>query len=169
MGSSGRCSRSLATVVISFGWASRAGGALMAMRGASRFDGKIGPHHGVPAGFVVAALAPARSACLPELPGCHGGGAWCPANLVAAHGFNHMTGAGLWCLAYWQRRRYLLRVAGLVLVALPHLLGAPQAGRRLGGTAPPELAAQFATASLDHGIGLLAHSRLGGRLRAWAA
>ena len=38
-------------------------------------------------------------------------------------------------------------VGGIVLIALPHLIGAPVPDR-LGGAVPPELAAHFVSASL---------------------
>ena len=130
---------SAATVVIAFGWGLVLT-ALMAIKG-ERLDGRTGMIWGA-GGFVVAALAPALG-LPPELPGSMAAelGArqtWWLLTVVA-------TAGGLWCLAF--AKAGVLRAAGLVLVALPHLLGAPQP-EHLGGSAPPELAAQFATASL---------------------
>ena len=130
---------SLATVLIAFGWALVLV-ALMAMRGGP-LDGKAGLVWGA-AGFVAAALAPSFG-LPPELPGA----------MAAELGARQMwwvltvlmTGAGLWCLLLTEAP--LLRVAGLVLVVFPHLLGAPRP-ETFGGSAPPELAAHFATASL---------------------
>jgi predicted cobalt transporter CbtA len=55
------------------------------------------------------------------------------------------TAAGLWMLvfrhgAYWM-------VAGIVLLAAPHLIGAPQPAH-VGGPVPPEIAGHFVAASL---------------------
>ena len=38
-------------------------------------------------------------------------------------------------------------IGGIVAIALPHLIGAPQP-ERIGGGVPPEIAAHFAAASL---------------------
>lgn len=94
------------------------------------------------AGFAVFALAPAIG-LPPELPGMSAAalGArqhWWLMTAVA-------TAAGLGMLIF--TRPIALRLAGAVLIVLPHLIGAPAAPH--GGTGvPAELAAEFATASL---------------------
>jgi cobalt transporter subunit CbtA len=93
-------------------------------------------------GFAAFALAPALG-LPPELPGSLAGDlaarqAWWAATALA-------TAGGLSLLAF--SRRLPWRLAGIALVALPHAIGAP-AAPHLGGTAPPELAAAFAAASL---------------------
>ena len=44
-------------------------------------------------------------------------------------------------------RRTALKVAGVLVVAVPHLIGAPQP-EQFGGSAPPELAGHFAAATI---------------------
>ncbi len=104
-------------------------------------DGRQGVIWGV-AGFAVISLAPALG--LPaELPGT------LTADLGARQGWWFFcvaaTGAGLWILVFRQGAIWI--PAGVALLAIPHLIGAP-APERVGGPAPPELAAHFATASL---------------------
>jgi cobalt transporter subunit CbtA len=94
------------------------------------------------AGFAVFALAPAIG-LPPELPGMSAAGLaarqqwWL---LTAA-----ATAAGLGVLIF--ARPMALRILGIVLIALPHLIGAPAAPHG-GAGVPAELAAEFATASL---------------------
>ena len=107
-------------------------------------DGRKGVAWGV-AGFVVFALAPAVG-LPPELPGTLAGSVearqfWWAFAAVS-------TGAGLWFLLL--TRHIALHAAGVLLIALPHIVGAPQAV--LGRTVPPELAAHFVAASLGTGL-----------------
>jgi cobalt transporter subunit CbtA len=104
-------------------------------------DGRTGVLWGI-AGFAVINLAPALG-LPPEVPGAMA------AELGARQGWWMLcvaaTAAGLWMLvfrhgAYWM-------VAGIVTMAAPHLIGAPQPAR-IGGPVPPELAGHFVAASL---------------------
>jgi len=103
-------------------------------------DGRTGLAWGM-AGFVVFAMAPAMG-LPPELPGAMA------ADLQASQFWwvfaAVSTGAGLWLLLLSSH--VALHVAGVILIALPHIVGAPQPD--LGGPVPPELAAHFAAASL---------------------
>lgn len=94
------------------------------------------------AGFAAFSLAPALG-LPPELPGSES------ADLAARQlwwwSTAAVTAAGLGVLAFGRGRA--LQAASLVLLALPHLFGAP-APERPGGSAPPELAAHFAVLSL---------------------
>ncbi len=115
----------------------------MYMRGAP-VDGRKGLAWGV-AGFAVFAMAPATG-LPPELPGTmavevEARQLWWVFAAVS-------TGAGLWLLLL--TRRAALHAAGVVLIALPHVVGAPEPV--LGGPVPPELAAHFASASLATGL-----------------
>ena len=94
------------------------------------------------AGFATFAIAPALG-LPPEVPGSMAAdlGArqvWWLATVVA-------TGAGLWCLVFGGR--HWLNGLGIVLIILPHAVGAPQPGD-IGGAVPPELAGHFVAASL---------------------
>ena len=106
---------------------------------------RITPRSGIVwglAGFTVFAAAPSLG-LPPEVPGALAAeiGArqswWA---LAAAS-----TAAGLWLLVF--RSRVVLHILGVALLALPHLIGAPHP-EIVGGSVPPELAAQFAAASL---------------------
>ena len=94
------------------------------------------------AGFTAVSLAPALG-LPPEVPGAMA------AELGARQGWWLLcavaTAGGLWLLVF--RRSAPWTIAGLALLAMPHLVGAPQP-QELGGTAPPEIAAHFAAASL---------------------
>lgn len=94
------------------------------------------------AGFAAFALAPALG-LPPELPGSEA------ADLAARQlwwlGTAAATAGGLALAAFGRSRA--LQAAGIVLLALPHVFGAP-APEKLGGSAPPELAAHFAVLSL---------------------
>jgi cobalt transporter subunit CbtA len=94
------------------------------------------------AGFATFALAPSLGLA-PEVPGAVT--AELPARqfwwiLTAA-----ATAAGLALILLSGRT--VLAAAGLVLLAVPHLIGSPAAGIH-GGSVPPELAAEFVSASL---------------------
>ncbi len=94
------------------------------------------------AGFAVFWLAPALS-LPPELPGMKA------ADLLDRQlwylGTVAATGAGLAVLVF--RAGWLPRIAGAVLIAAPHIVGAPHP-REIGGAPPPESAAMFVIASL---------------------
>lgn len=132
----------LADVVAGVGFALVLAGAvaLAGMRG-YRIDVRRGLLWGM-AGFVVFTLAPSLGLA-PELPGM------AAADLVQRQtwwiGTAVATAAGLGLIVFRQGWPY--RLAGIVLLLLPHVVGAPQhAGP--GGSVPPELEAQFVVASL---------------------
>jgi len=105
------------------------------------FDARRGMLWGA-AGFAAFVLSPSIG-LPPELPGMVNAALaerqqwWLLAVLA--------TASGLALIAFV--RPPALRIAGAALLLLPHLIGAPQGGHG-AGTVPPELAAQFATASL---------------------
>lgn len=93
-------------------------------------------------GFAVFSLAPALG-LPPELPGTEAAAlgarqTWWLAAVVA-------TGLGLAAVVFASRT--VLKALGAGLVLLPHLIGAPHP-EAVGGSVPPELAAQFAVASI---------------------
>ena len=104
-------------------------------------DGRTGILWGI-AGFATVNLAPALG-LPPEVPGT------LAAELAARQGWWLLcavaTAAGLWAMAL--RGGSVWIALGIALLAAPHLIGAPQP-ERMGGAVPPELAAQFAAASL---------------------
>jgi cobalt transporter subunit CbtA len=93
-------------------------------------------------GFAVFVLAPGLG-LPPEIPGSKAADLiprqtwWVAAAAAAA--------LGLWLMIF--TRHTLLKAAGVLVIALPHLIGAPQPAT-LGGSAPPELAGHFAAASI---------------------
>lgn len=105
---------------------------------------KITPKQGIIwglAGFIAIQLAPAVG-LPPELPGTPAAEigprqTWWLGTLVA-------TSLGLWTIAFG---RGALALVGVVLILLPHLIGAPHLDA-FWGVAPPELSAEFATLSL---------------------
>ncbi len=104
-------------------------------------------------GFISLHLAPAFG-LPPELPGTVGADLqprqiWWSATALA-------TAIGIALIAY--RKGPVLVAAGIVLIALPHLIGAPQIDTYFG-TAPPELASHFVTRSL--GVAALSWIALG--------
>jgi cobalt transporter subunit CbtA len=94
------------------------------------------------AGFTVISLAPALG-LPPEVPGLMA------AELGARQGWWLLcvaaTAAGLWMLVFRSGAAWIM--AGIVLMVLPHLIGAPHP-ERIGGAVPPELAGHFVAASL---------------------
>ncbi len=93
------------------------------------------------AGFIAVQLAPALG-LPPELPGAGAADLfqrqlWWTGTVIA-------TGTGLGLIAFGQK---FWPWAGVALIALPHVIGAPQPGDYFG-TAPPELAAHFVALSL---------------------
>jgi len=93
-------------------------------------------------GFVATGLATGLGLA-PELPGSAG------AELVARQTWwiatAASTGLGLYLLIKTSSLAW--RVGGLILIALPHIIGAPHP-KNFMSTAPAELAAQFAASSL---------------------
>ena len=94
------------------------------------------------AGFGIVSLAPSLG-LPPEVPGAMA------AELTARQGWWFLcvgaTAAGLWVMAF--RSGVAWMALGIVLIAAPHLIGAPHPAE-LGGNVPPELAAHFVAASL---------------------
>ncbi len=94
------------------------------------------------AGFAVFTLAPSLGLA-PELPAMSAAGLaarqiwWIAAAAAAA--------AGLWLLVF--PRRPLAAAVGIVVMALPHIVGAPHP-HEVSAQVPPELAARFAAASI---------------------
>lgn len=130
---------SLATVVTAIGFA------LMLIAAMLVGGGAITMHSGVAwaaAAFVVTGLAPGLGLA-PELPGSGAG------ELVARQlwwvGTAAATAGGLWLLL--RVRATWAKIAGLVLLALPHLIGAPHPAA-FESRVPAELAAHFSATSL---------------------
>jgi cobalt transporter subunit CbtA len=110
------------------------------------------------AAFLAFQMAPAMG-LEPELPGTPA------ADLTARQlwwgGCAIATAGGLALIGYGKG--VLPRVAGVLLLALPHVIGAPEP-EHFGGIVPPELSSSFAARSL--GVGLIAWVSLGWLL-AW--
>lgn len=105
------------------------------------------------AGFIAVQLAPAFGLA-PELPGMSAGDLaarqlWWYATVAASAG-------GLWMIAFG--RNWTIWGIAIVLLAAPHVIGAPSPDI-LTGPAPPELGAAFASRAL--GVGLVSWSILG--------
>lgn len=113
--------------------------------GAIALSGReVGPREGALwglAGFAAFTLAPALG-LPPELPGMMA------ADLVSRQGWwsatAAATAAGIALIVF--PRRPWMKGSGAVLIALPHIVGAPHGP--VGGTVPPELMAHFAIASV---------------------
>ncbi len=105
------------------------------------------------AGFVTFQLAPAAGLA-PELPGTSA--ADLADRQIWWYGTVLATAAGLSLIAYGHKAHFWL--AGAVLLAMPHVIGAPQLDG-YAGTAPPELAATFAARVLA--VGLVVWASLG--------
>lgn len=95
------------------------------------------------AAFAATGLAPALGLS-PELPGMPA------ADLTARQlwwvGTAAATAIGLWLLI--RRPEAGLKVVGVALLVLPHVIGAPHLAGEEASAVPPELAARFAAASL---------------------
>jgi len=95
------------------------------------------------AGFAAMTLSPSLG-LPPEVPGSVAADLasrqvwWLSAVVTAA--------LGLWLLAFG--RSTLWKLAGVAVLALPHLVGAPHPHGGESGVAPPELAARFAATSI---------------------
>jgi cobalt transporter subunit CbtA len=129
----------LATTVIGVGFSLALLGA-MVLTGI-RIDARTGLAFGV-AGFAAVALAPALG-LPPEIPGS-GAAELSDRQLWWAFAAA-ATAGGL--AALLLGRQIALRITGVVLIALPHIVGAPHA-EAYASTAPAELAGHFAAASL---------------------
>jgi cobalt transporter subunit CbtA len=94
-------------------------------------------------GFAITSLAPSLGLA-PELPGS------AVADLTLRQlwwaGTALATAGGLWLLL--RHRTVPLMAAGAVLLALPHVIGAPQPAAAFSYTVPSELAAAFAARSI---------------------
>ena len=106
-----------------------------------RINGRTGVLWGLGA-FAIVSLAPALG-LPPEVPGARA------ADLTDRQFWWFfcvaLTGAGLWAMIF--RNGAIWAASGVLLIALPHILGAPTPDH-IGGSVPPELAAQFVSASL---------------------
>ena len=125
---------------VGFGFLLLAAMAYAELRGLTKITPKQGIIWGL-AGFIAIQLAPAVG-LPPELPGTPAAEigprqTWWLGTLVA-------TSLGLWTIAFG---RGALALVGVVLILLPHLIGAPHLDA-FWGVAPPELSAEFATLSL---------------------
>lgn len=105
------------------------------------------------AGFVTVQLAPAIG-LPPELPGA--GAADVAARQVWWFGTLFATALGLWLIAFGQSSAAW--IIGAAVLAIPHIIGAPEPDL-LVGPVPPEIAAHFAARAL--GTGLVAWAILG--------
>lgn len=110
------------------------------------------------AGFAAVQLAPALG-LPPEVPGA--ASADVAARQVWWFATVGATALGLACIAFGGSMIWV--IGGVALLAVPHIIGAPQPESFTGPT-PPELAAHFAAAAL--GVGLAVWALLGA-LTAW--
>lgn len=130
----------LSTVVASVGFA------LVLLAGMILANEPITPRRALAwaaGGFVAFSLAPAMGLA-PELPGMEAAPVvarqlWWLLTVAA-------TGAGLWLIV--RGRSALPIVGGVVLLLVPHLVGAPQIGVTQASGVPAELAARFAASVL---------------------
>ena len=121
------------------------GFALLLGAGFALYGGPVDARRGAlwgMAGFAAFVLAPAIGLA-PELPGSVA--AEVGARQVWWLGTAVATAGGI-ALIVFARAKWL-KALGVVLIAVPHLIGAPRPDGH-GGAAPPELAAEFAVASL---------------------
>ena len=121
------------------------GFALMLVAGFALHGGEVDGRRGIIwglAGFAVFSLAPALG-LPPEVPGAMA------AELVARQGWwlaaVAATALGLGLMVFARKTAWI--VLGVIVIAAPHIIGAPQPDK-LGGPVPPELAAHFVAASL---------------------
>jgi len=128
-------------IAIGFGLLLSAGFALRDAYGGVPADAKSGVFWGI-AGFVAFQFAPAFGLA-PEPPGAVAAEllarqSWWAATALA-------TASGIALIVFVERP--LGKLIGGALIAAPHIVGAPHPAAT-GGTAPPELVAQFVAASL---------------------
>lgn len=105
------------------------------------------------AGFITMHLAPAFGVA-PDMPGLNG--ADVETRQIWWFGAAACTGIGLWLIAFG--RNWAMWGAAIILLAAPHIIGAPLPDA-LTQVAPPELAAAFAARTL--GTALVVWSTLG--------
>ena len=105
------------------------------------------------AGFITMHMAPAFGLA-PDMPGLNG--ADVEARQIWWYGTVACTGIALWLIAFGQN--WAIWGAAIVLLAAPHLIGAPMPDT-LTQAAPSELAASFAARTL--GVALAVWSTLG--------
>lgn len=109
-----------------------------------KINGRTGVIWGM-AGFAIFTLSPSLGLA-PEIPGSMA------AELVARQTWwlaaAASTALGLWLMIF--PKDALFCAAGLIVIALPHAIGAPHP-EEFGGLVPAELAAQFAAASIVTG------------------
>lgn len=129
----------LANIVVGVGFA------LLLVASFVIYGGKIDSRRGVVwgmAGFAIFTLSPSLG-LPPEVPGSFA------AELVARQGWwllaASTTALGLWLMIF--RNEWLFSILGIGLIALPHIIGAPHPDE-MGGAVPPELAGEFAAASM---------------------
>lgn len=128
--------------------------ALMSLRQQS--GDELTPHKGIiwgVAGYVAVHLAPALS-LPPEVPGVAAADVelrqiWWVCTVAA-------TSLGLWLIAFSRKTARI--IPAIILILLPHLIGAPEADV-FTGPAPTEIGALFASRAL--GIGLASWALLG--------
>ncbi|NQV98936.1 MAG: CbtA family protein [Rhodospirillales bacterium] len=106
-----------------------------------QMSGRLGVIWGM-AGYAIFVLLPSLGLS-PEAPGS------LAAELTARQGWwlaaAGATALGLWLMVFCDG--WLLRIAGIIVLAAPHILGAPHPVE-MGGPVPAELAARFAAASI---------------------
>lgn len=144
-----------ATIILTIGYAI---GYALLLTGAYAISGRaISGREGVLwglAGFAIFALAPSMGLA-PEVPGAVA--ADVTARQIWWAGCVLSTAAGLAGLVLGNRS--WLVPAGLLLLAAPHIIGAPQPLGESAGLAPPELAAEFAARAL--GVAAIFWSMIG--------
>ena len=131
-----------AVIAIGFGLLLSAGFALRGIATGAETDARQGLLWGL-AGFACFSLAPALG-LPPELPGTASAGRGVRQAWWLGTALSTALGSGLLVFA----RQTAWRVLGAVVIALPHLLGAPQPPAEPAGGVPAALAADFVAASL---------------------
>ncbi len=129
----------LANIVVGVGFA------LLLVASFVIYGGKIDSRRGVVwglAGFAIFTLSPSLG-LPPEVPGS------LAAELVARQGWWLLAAGtaalGLWLMVF--RNEWVFCLLGILLIATPHIIGAPHP-EDIGGAVPPELAGEFAAASI---------------------